>query len=568
MTIMSAPVRSRSARWPLQLLLVASTEVAAQTNAYIDAQQSQLQLQRSRTATISSSVAAPDVRLGRIADAAPDYPASETPCFPIRQISLEGADSAHFQWALKAVTSARGRCLGTAGVNAVMARVQNALIGAGFVTTRVVAPPQDLKSGTFALVLIPGRVGTIRFADPASGAVLVKTNYRNALPVKPGAVINLRDVEQGLENFKRIASADADIQMMPGSQAGESDLVIAWRQSRPWRVNLTLDDGGNKSTGKYQANITLLVDNPLRIHDLFYVSISNDLNGKEHGTRGHSVHYSLPYGYWLLSVSGNDYAYRQSVAGAIQSYTYRGNSDNLELKLSRLFWRDAVRKLSISLRAYRRNSRNFIDDTEVEVQRRRMGGFEFGLYGKQFVGRATVNGNVAFKRGLDAFGRPSAPEEVAGDGISRPRLINADLELSLPLALIGRQFDYQANWRAQWNRTALVAQDRFGIGGRYSVRGFDGESSLLSERGWLVRNDLGWRPAHTGQQIYLFLDYAQVGGAASASLAGTRLGGAGVGWRGQIKGLQYDLFAGKPVVKPLRFPTARVASGFNLGYLF
>ena len=31
----------------------------------------------------------------------------------------------------------------------------------------------------------------------------------------------------------------------------------------------------------------------------------------------------------------------------------------------------------------------------------------------------------------------------------------------------------------------------FSIGGRYTVRGFDGEASLMGERGWLLRNDIG-----------------------------------------------------------------------------
>ncbi len=37
----------------------------------------------------------------------------------------------------------------------------------------------------------------------------------------------------------------------------------------------------------------------------------------------------------------------------------------------------------------------------------------------------------------------------------------------------------------------LITQDRFSIGGRYTVRGFDGETTLIGERGWLLRNDLG-----------------------------------------------------------------------------
>jgi len=555
-------------RWVCLLVVALSVEANAQIDPGIDAQQSQLRQQRERADEIHAAAAAPDIRLKRQVETASDFPASESPCFPVKEIILDGVGSGRFQWALKAANIARGRCLGTAGVNAVISRIQNALIGSGYVTTRVLAPTQDLQSGKLVLLLVPGRVREIRAAEPVSGTRPVKTSFRRALPMRAGDVINLRDVEQGLENFKRLSSTDADIQMVPGVEVGESDLIIALRQTRPWRMASSLDDGGSKSTGKYQANLTLVVDNPLALQDLFQVSVNSSIGGRTHGTRGHSAQYSVPYGYWLLAASVNDYDYRQSVAGAIESYLYRGTSDNMELKLSRVFWRDAVRRLGFSLRAYQRNSRNFIDDTEVEIQRRRMGGFEVGLSGKQFFGSATIHANISFKRGSGAFGRIAAPEEVAGEGTSRPRVINADFDLSLPLPVAGMQFDYQASWRAQWNRTALIAQDQFAIGGRYTVRGFDGESSLLSERGWLLRNDFTWTPQHSTQQFYLFIDHGEVGGRSSTTLAGTRLGGAGLGWRGQFKGMQYDLFAGRPIEKPIRFQTATVATGFNLGYLF
>lgn len=53
------------------------------------------------------------------------------------------------------------------------------------------------------------------------------------------------------------------------------------------------------------------------------------------------------------------------------------------------------------------------------------------------------------------------------------------------------RYVYSGLIRAQWNRTPLTPQDRFAIGGRYTVRGFDGETSLMGERGWLLRNDIG-----------------------------------------------------------------------------
>ena len=59
-----------------------------------------------------------------------------------------------------------------------------------------------------------------------------------------------------------------------------------------------------------------------------------------------------------------------------------------------------------------------------------------------------------------------------------PEYTNPDTGRALNFAVAGSRFDYQGSWRAQWNRTVLIAQDRFAIGGRYTVRGFDGESAM------------------------------------------------------------------------------------------
>ena len=415
--------------------LTAATCAHGQVTTDLAAPQLQLQQQRERALAEQAAARLPDVRLPRESVAAGvDYPQHEAPCFVIERIKLDGDDASRIQWALTAAADARGRCLGSGGINTVLARVQNALIGAGYVTTRVVAAPQDLRSGTLVLALVPGRIRAVRFAAPegdaagaTAGSIKPPTHYWNTLPASPGDLLNLRDIEQGLENFKRVPTAEADIQMVPGSAPGDSDLLVKWRQSQWVRLSLSVDDGGSDATGKYQGNATLSLDNPFGLQDLFYFSFSNDLSGNgpngRRGPRGHGLFYSIPFGYWLLALTGNDYGYRQSIAGASQNYVYSGSSRNLDLKLSRVVYRNAVRKVGAFVRGYQRNSKNFIDDTEIEVQRRKMGGFELGVTDKEFIGDATLDTSLAYKRGTGAFGTLTAPEEAFGEGMSRPHII-------------------------------------------------------------------------------------------------------------------------------------------------
>jgi hemolysin activation/secretion protein len=529
-----------------------------------DLADNQLQRQQQREeARRRQDDAAPDVRLDAPTSPKPGgYPDDEKPCFVIRHVHLEGDEAERFRWALTAASQGLGRCLGSTGINTLVGAIQNALIERGYVTSRVLAAPQDLEGGELRLRVVPGRIRDIRFADSAP-----RGGFAGALPARSGEILNLRAIEQGLENFKRVPGTEADIRIVPGTQPGESDLVIKWTTGRGYRASLSADDSGTKSTGTYQSGVTLSLDNPAGLNDLFYVTLNRNLpgnsSGGSHGTKGYALHYSVPYGYWLASLQVNDYRYHQTVAGANQDYIYSGTSRTTELKLARLVYRDAARKTTLSLRGYQRQSRNFIDDTEVEVQRRRMGGFAVGISHKEFIDSVTLDVGLTWKLGTSAFGTLPAPEEQFGEGTARPRLFNADVNLNIPL---GQTLLYQAAWRAQWNRTALVPQDRFAIGGRYTVRGFDGESSLSAERGWLQRNDLIWSVPGTHQQFYVAFDHGVVSGPSAGRLLGTRLTGTALGWRGQSGRLQADVFVGRPVRMPAGFRTASLASGFILNY--
>ncbi|MBS1229229.1 MAG: ShlB/FhaC/HecB family hemolysin secretion/activation protein [Proteobacteria bacterium] len=564
--------RSASARhWlclpAILLCSMLDLEATAQTGDFA-AQELQRQQERER-ALREQQERTPDVRLPPAApEAIERLPQSETPCFTIHSITLK-SDAPQFDWALAAADPAddpaSGRCLGSTGINLVMKRIQNAIVARGFVTTRVLAEAQDLQTGILSLTVIAGRIRAIRFSDDSDD----RANAANALPARPGDLLNLRDIEQALENFKRVPTAEADIKIVPGEQAGDSDLVVTWKQSFPLRLTLSADDGGLQSTGKYLGSITVAADNPLGLNDLFYASLNHNLDGRgEHGTRGYTAHYSLPWGYWLLGATASANRYHQTVAGDRQNYDYSGTSDNYEIRLTRTLRRDAASRTWASLRAYFTESSNFIDDTEIEVQHRRMAGWEAALGQRTFIAKSTLNVKLAYRHGTGAFAALPAPEEAFGEGTARPIIVSAEAQLTAPFMLGEQRLRLTSDWRAQWNRTPLVPQDRFAIGGRYTVRGFDGESVLMAERGWLIRNDVGIALGESGHEIYAAVDYGEVGGQSAALLIGTRLTGAVIGARGSYRGLYYDVFAGRPLNKPQGFETADVTAGFNLTLSF
>ena len=128
---------------------------------------------------------------------------------------------------------------------------------------------------------------------------------------------------------------------------------------------------------------------------------------------------------------------------------------------------------------------------------------------------------------------------------------------------------YTFNLRGQYTTDVLYGADQFSIGGRYTVRGFDGEQTLSAENGIIIRNELSVAIPELRLEPYLGLDLGHVWGPSDEYLLGKNLAGAVFGIRGNLlKGLQYDAFIGTPIYKPEGFKTSKTALGFQVYYQF
>ncbi|ULJ59716.1 ShlB/FhaC/HecB family hemolysin secretion/activation protein [Wielerella bovis] len=514
---------------------------------------------------------------------------SSQPCFAINEVVLEGEHHARFQFALKRALRETGfqagKCLNAGDINHIMTVAQNILIGRGYTTTRILAAPQDLNSGKLVLTVLAGYLKNVEVdmsqANQTHAGRIAA--FQNEFPMRSDGILNLRDLEQGLENLKRIPTAEADIQIVPvDGVPNQSTVLVKWQQRLvPYRLSVGMDDSGTKATGKYQGNVTFSADNPLGLSDLFYVnygrSIGNvpdetDSSGslKKGGTHNYVLHYSVPFGKWTWAFNHSGYRYHQAVAGLSAAYDYNGKSYNTDLGFNRLLYRDAKRKTHIGAKLWTRETQSYIDDAEITVQRRRTAGWLAELSHKEYIGNSTAQFKIAYKRGTGMSDALRAPEEAFGEGTSRMKIWTANADVNIPFQIGKQSFAYDTTIQAQWHKTPLTPQDKIAIGGRYTVRGFDGEMSLAAERGWYWRNDLSWR-FKQGHQLYLGADVGHVAGQSAKWLLGQTLAGTTVGVRGQMKvggNLHYDLFASRAVKKPEYFRTKKWVMGFQVGYSF
>lgn len=570
------------------LLFVATSVSAQEAPRPIISGNDQQTRQQEEARERERAVYAPAVRSNVAANA--DFPALpvETPCFRIDRFALDvpaslppavqaqGASALpqdRFAFARAWLDHYAGQCVGQQGVDTIVKGLSQAILARGYITTRVLLPEQDLTTGTLKLVLIPGTIRHVRFADdksrPEGSPLGGRGTWKTALPTGDGEILNLRDLEQGLEQMKRVSSQDVSMQIVPGERPGESDVVLDVKRGKPWTVVASIDNSGTRATGKLQGNLSVGIDNPLGLNDLFNVGVSQDLEfgDKRLGSHGWNGFYSIPWGYWTATLSAYTNTYYQQIAGVNQTFVASGNSKTVDFKLARVLARDQNDVLGAYVRLSRRFGQSFIEDTELSQQRRNNTFLEWGLTDRHYFGSAQFDGSLGYRQGVGGFG--AQDDRLAADGgpTYRYKMAVLDANLSVPFAIARQPFRYVTTLHGQYTGNTLYYIDDLTIGSRYTVRGFDGETMLAAARGFYWRNELQAPIGQTGQAVYAGIDYGHVWGPQPVALVGTQLAGAVIGVKGsaatRLGTYGYDLFAGTPLYKPEGFPTARVTVGFQ-----
>ncbi|KWN82671.1 hypothetical protein WM24_18800 [Burkholderia ubonensis] len=554
----------------------ADQAAAARANAEQDRRAQQQRDAQQREA----AVRAPSVRSEvPHAETHPTLPV-ETPCFRIDRFTLDVPDSLpdgvkakgasalpmdRFAFAREWLEHYTGQCVGKQGLDVLVKALSQDILSRGYITTRVLLPEQDLSSGALKVSLIPGVIRRVHFADEK-----LRGTWKTAFPTRDGELLNLRDLEQGLEQMKRVTSQDVSMQIVPADVPGESDVVLDVKRGKPWTVVVSIDNSGTRATGKLQGNISLGIDNPLGLNDVFNVGASQDLEfgDKRLGSHGWNAFYSIPWGYWTATLSAYTNTYYQQIAGVNQTFVASGNSKTFDFKLARVLARSQNDVFGGYVRLSRRFGQSFIEDTEIPQQRRNNTLIELGLTDRHYFGGAQFDGSLAYRQGVGGFGAQDDVLAAGGGPTYRYKMAVVDANLSAPFAIAQQPFRYVTTFHGQYTGNSLYYIDDVTIGSRYTVRGFDGETMLAAARGFYWRNELQMQIGQTGQALYAGLDYGHVWGPQPVALVGTQLAGAVIGVKGSVAtrfgGYGYNLFAGTPVYKPSGFPTARVTVGFQV----
>jgi len=504
---------------------------------------------------------------------------NEKPCFIINEILLIGEGSDKFKQYLKKasknVNFKKGSCLGKNSINTIYDAFYNEILKSGFITTTINLPSQNLKSKTLKFEIIPGKIDTININDKnfTKNRASIFTSFGIN---KKGDILNLRDIEQALEVLQNASNGNVSFKLIPSNKENYSDIKITKEEKLPLNLSLSFDNLGSRATGKYQGGVNLNALNLMGFNEIWYSSYSKnifkaDKQSVENDTkRGKTdnIYYGITIPYKRFSLDFNEYRYNydQAIPGAFGVYKYSGKSKRRNLTINYLYHRDQISKNSIFFRLWEKENKNYIEDYELDNQRKKTAGYEIGLSSQIFIENGHVVFGATYKKGTGARGALRAPQEDYNDGTNRFGMISVDFNFNKSSSIVPLTYDFK--FHGMWNNRPLTIQERLNIGGYYTVRGFDGEMSLVGDRGYYIRNTLEYGISNN-HFMYAAFDFGKVSGKSSNYMTDNTLVGYGIGLKGYFKRkLQYDIFLGFPLNKPEFFETDKNVLNFNLTYNF
>lgn len=260
----------------------------------------------------------------------------------------------------------------------------------------------------------------------------------------------------------------------------------------------------------------------------------------------------MPVGYWLFKLNKTYSDYQQQQEGTVTNFELTGNSNDNKASINYVVSRDNKTKVSLFNHLKTRERHSFIDGTEIVVQQLNLTEIEAGINFRQYIGRSVLDISLSGHKGLERLGADSVNNDEDNTEFEQPnyRFYSLVSSFNHPFSVFEKNLNYSAQFFAQYTDVAIYSLDWFSIGGRYTVRGYESDQGLSSDKGWRLKNDISLpiRISQYAATSYLGFDIGQVFGEGieDENESENTLAGLTLGIKGKLLGANYDLFASTP----------------------
>ncbi|MDU5503064.1 MAG: ShlB/FhaC/HecB family hemolysin secretion/activation protein, partial [Enterobacter sp.] len=359
------------------------------------------------------------------------------PCFTIHTITLSGATLISPKTRQTLVAPWQGRCLDMAKITELLAHISDWYISRGYITSRAFLTEQDLSGGQLNIVVLEGRLEAIRLEGETPRML------KMAFPGRVGGILNLRDIEQGMEQINRLRTEPVQIEILPGTQAGYSIVNLTAKPEFPLSVGLA---------------------------DKWFVSggRSSDF-ASAYDAQNFQAGVSVPFGYGLLDYSYAWSNYRTTISNQGFNWLSTGDTKTHRLNASWVVFRNGEVKTGIAAGVVQRSSRNWLNDAPLQSSTRNLSSLILGITHTQKMLGGVATFNPTWSHGMPWF-NAETDEDKSGD-MPRAEFRKWSLNASFQRP-VARNAWWLTSAYGQWSPDRLYGSERLTLGGESSVRGF------------------------------------------------------------------------------------------------
>lgn len=422
--------------------------------------------------------------------AAPDpgtVQADQGKCFPVTSISFDGAEHLSDDERRQLASGYVDKCLDMSDIQALIRDTTSLYLNKGLITSRAYIKPQNLADKSLVVTVVEGRVESLNaVADSLSPLQLWM-----AFPTEAGDVLNLRDLEQGLEQVNRLSENQATMELIPGEKNGASGIVIKNTQSASLRGGVGLTNKGSDRFNILQVDGNLSADNLLGLNDNFLISASTEAGHQDLYSKTHSygLSGSLPLGYWLFSFNSSYFDYKQTVRGDVLDFMTHGTATVNTFSIDDMVYRGQQDKLKVSASLTRKQTKNYIENVFLETSSRVIYIFSLGsTYTRYLNDGSMISGSLKWDRSMPWWG--ATTKVVDAEDAYQFDKFSLNLNYQNKIDSTFGSLDYRLNALYLYSPDVIIASEGVSIGGRYDVRGFNG-NSLFGYQGGYISNELG-----------------------------------------------------------------------------
>ncbi|MEN4602977.1 ShlB/FhaC/HecB family hemolysin secretion/activation protein [Pantoea agglomerans] len=405
------------------------------------------------------------------------------PCFEINQISLQQASLITPDTQKRLVAPYINQCLSLDRINQLVRAISEWYVQRGYITSRAFLTEQNLSHGTLNITVLEGKLEAIHL----QGASARQLNM--AFPTRAGRILNLRDIEQGMEQINRLRTTPVQIEIIPSTQPGYSIVNLTSTPEFPLTLGLNMDNSGQRSTGIGQLSGSLVGNDLLGVADRWFVSGGRSSAFSDwRDAQNFQAGVSVPYGYGLLdySYSWSNYHSRFNA----NSFDWYSNGDNISNRLSGswVLFRNGEIKTGVQLGLNHYASHNWLNQTLLQSSSRKLTSLQIGFNHTQKIAGGVATLNPMLSRGMPWFDAES--DKGKSDDFPKAEFRKWSVSSSFQRPVTQKMW-WLSSFYAQWSPDRLYGSERLTIGGENSVRGYK-EQYLSGDVGGYLRNELNY----------------------------------------------------------------------------